>query len=223
MCLAGSRAYGTSRPDSDTDIRGVFIAPAKSFLGLNEPPQEFELEGDTKFFELKKFLKLCMAGNPQQLEILHSDSITVPKLTDGYYANVCWTVIEFMRKQGYLWNRHGIYNAYSGYAHGEYKWLDRNQNGHRFFKRWGHVFRLMEQGQSVLKDGILDVRLSQSTIDFILEIFSAKFTHEQLTKKYHDEYGKLNECYQNSKLPMKANFEKVDFYLKYMRSPDCKI
>ena len=30
-CVVGSRAYGLAGPDSDTDRRGVFLAPAEAF------------------------------------------------------------------------------------------------------------------------------------------------------------------------------------------------
>ena len=33
-CITGSRLYGTFRPDSDTDIRGVFIAPPEYYYGF---------------------------------------------------------------------------------------------------------------------------------------------------------------------------------------------
>lgn len=34
-CISGSRAYGTSNSERDTDIRGVFAQPSAEFLALS--------------------------------------------------------------------------------------------------------------------------------------------------------------------------------------------
>lgn len=34
-CISGSKAYGLDTPQSDTDIKGVFVLPKKDFYGLN--------------------------------------------------------------------------------------------------------------------------------------------------------------------------------------------
>lgn len=34
-CISGSRAYGLDTPESDTDIKGVFLLPKRNFYGLN--------------------------------------------------------------------------------------------------------------------------------------------------------------------------------------------
>ena len=38
-CVAGSRAYGTDLPESDLDLRGVFIVPRAVLFGLGQVDQ----------------------------------------------------------------------------------------------------------------------------------------------------------------------------------------
>lgn len=79
--LTGSRLYGTARKDSDTDIRGVFVPPAKYFLGwLNRCEQldktACEFKGfdnppdDLILWNLVKFMRLAVGGNPNITEVL---------------------------------------------------------------------------------------------------------------------------------------------------------
>jgi predicted nucleotidyltransferase len=35
--IIGSTAYGVAGPDSDVDVRGVFLPPTSLVLGLNKP------------------------------------------------------------------------------------------------------------------------------------------------------------------------------------------
>ena len=48
-CISGSRAYGTDTPESDTDIRGIFIASPEQFYGLTHPTQ---INDDTNDIDL---------------------------------------------------------------------------------------------------------------------------------------------------------------------------
>lgn len=68
---AGSRAYGTNLPTSDVDIRGVFVAEPASIRTPFFHVEEIEVPGgDTKFFELNKFMKLVLDQNPNVVELL---------------------------------------------------------------------------------------------------------------------------------------------------------
>lgn len=69
---AGSLAYGTSLPTSDTDIRGVFCASPLQVRTPFYPVKEVTLpdEEDGKLYELSTFLQLYTQGNPNILETL---------------------------------------------------------------------------------------------------------------------------------------------------------
>lgn len=77
--LSGSRAYGTSTPESDTDIRGIFCAPKRSIVTPYFPVKEMVIpeEEDGKLYELTNFMKLFTDQNPNILELLfiHKDDI----------------------------------------------------------------------------------------------------------------------------------------------------
>lgn len=71
----GSRAYGTNTPESDTDIKGVCIAPVDNYLGLEAPFEQAEFKSEEHntegvVYELRKFLRLAAECNPNIIEIL---------------------------------------------------------------------------------------------------------------------------------------------------------
>ena len=84
--LAGSKAYGTNLPTSDTDIRGIFVADElyqrSPWYTVNEikiPEDE-----DTKYYELSKFLKLLVDQNPNIVESLWVDEEDILITSPGY-------------------------------------------------------------------------------------------------------------------------------------------
>lgn len=69
--VAGSHLYGTSRPDSDIDIRGVCMMPVESLLGLSRFEQYIRTdEQDITIYGLNKFVDLSLGANPNILDIL---------------------------------------------------------------------------------------------------------------------------------------------------------
>jgi uncharacterized protein len=73
-CISGSRAYGTNIETSDTDIRGVFVQPKDSFYGLTRLEQVHDDKNDIIFYELRRFVELLAANNPNILEMLAAPS-----------------------------------------------------------------------------------------------------------------------------------------------------
>lgn len=87
--LAGSKLYGNSTPESDTDYRGVFIAPPETKLGLLNKVEQLEgkdiykslikaglnLEetDDILIYELNRFAQLASENNPNIMDSLCLD------------------------------------------------------------------------------------------------------------------------------------------------------
>jgi len=69
--LTGSHLYGTALPESDRDVRGVFIPSEEFYLGFLEKVEQVENhEPDETYWEISKFFKLCLDNNPNILELL---------------------------------------------------------------------------------------------------------------------------------------------------------
>jgi len=69
-CISGSKAYGTSTPASDTDIRYVYIMPLDAMLGLKYPIQVSDDTNDCTGYELGRFIELLATANPTVIELL---------------------------------------------------------------------------------------------------------------------------------------------------------
>lgn len=75
--VSGSRAYGLDTPESDTDMRGVFILPPALFFGFNPIEQVSSERNDHVYYELNKYLKLLAKNNPSSIELLFAPPDTV--------------------------------------------------------------------------------------------------------------------------------------------------
>lgn len=72
-CLGGSHLYGLNTPESDEDIRGVYLdTNIGNIIGLskNEFMERRNQEEDFFLTEFRKFLKLLSRGNTECLELL---------------------------------------------------------------------------------------------------------------------------------------------------------
>lgn len=69
--ISGSRAYGTHKPTSDTDYRGVFILPIENLLGYDYVPQVNDDTNDITYYEIGRFLDLLQTQNPNIIELFN--------------------------------------------------------------------------------------------------------------------------------------------------------
>ncbi|MEO0413923.1 MAG: nucleotidyltransferase domain-containing protein [Verrucomicrobiota bacterium] len=76
-CVTGSRAYGTDTPQSDTDLRGVFVMPRNDFFGLEYLPQVSDAKNDETYYEIGRFIQLLAKNNPNLLEMLFAEDSSI--------------------------------------------------------------------------------------------------------------------------------------------------
>lgn len=110
--VTGSHAYGLNTETSDIDIKFVFAANAKTYLGFGGS-DSLPIEGNDIFgYELKKYVNLCLAGNPTTLEMLFSDEKFI-LFEDDSFKN-----LRENRKK--LLGKH-CFNSFSKYAENQVK------------------------------------------------------------------------------------------------------
>lgn len=139
--IAGSRLYGYNKPDSDYDYRGVFLAPKAQLLGLESLQETHEsIVGnvDVVNYELRKFAKLALKGNPNILEILFSEQHVL--------QTVYW---EKLRAERHAFLSKQLRAPYSGFLLSEIKKLERKYDP----KAAANAWRIATNGITLLATG----------------------------------------------------------------------
>lgn len=70
ITLGGSHAYGTERPSSDLDIRGIAVNTPIDLLNGTDFEQLVDVPTDTVIYSLDKIIKLFCEANPNTVEML---------------------------------------------------------------------------------------------------------------------------------------------------------
>ena len=140
LIVAGSRAYGIHKPDSDVDVKGVLTVPSRYIFGFRDrfaqvdspehmrvwlnhltPDQQRAVAGDKiegSIYELRKFLSLAADCNPNILDVLFSrDEEVIHQTKSG----------QLLRENRDLFISSKAKFTFSGYAHSQLKRI----KGHR--------------------------------------------------------------------------------------------
>jgi uncharacterized protein len=81
--ISGAHLYGFASPDSDVDLRGAFMLPARALLGLHPPDETITIEDKTIIdldwvaHDVRKFARLMTNHNGYVLEQLYSPLVVV--------------------------------------------------------------------------------------------------------------------------------------------------
>ncbi|GGP31991.1 nucleotidyltransferase [Streptomyces capoamus] len=148
-CVMGSRAFGLATDASDTDRRGVFLAPTPLFWRFDKPPTHVDGPGEERFsWELERFCELALRGNPNILECLHSP--LVEHLDD--------TGRELLSLRGAFLSRQA-HDTFARYALGQRRKLDADirTTGAPRWKHAMHLLRLLMSARDLLRTGELRI------------------------------------------------------------------
>ena len=124
----GSHSYGLSTPESDLDIKGIFVAPHEYYHGFLHHIEQVEekIPNDSVVYELRKFFRLATDCNPNIIEVLFTDETDI--LT-------CTSVGRALLQHNHLFLSQKAKHTFAGYAHsqlqrirGHWKWLKSPPN-----------------------------------------------------------------------------------------------
>ena len=139
-CQVGSKAFGLAAEDSDDDLRGIYLPPARLHWSLRRLPEQLESadrERDEVYWELEKFLRLALKANPSVLETLWTPLVLL--------ADETAQELRAMR-QAFL-SKH-VYKTYSGYVLSQFRRMAnafKNKGAYKP-KHAMHLIRLLHSG-----------------------------------------------------------------------------
>lgn len=206
--ITGSQAYGLATEHSDTDIKGIYVAPTREILSLYSVSETIDgTAPDYCYHELGKFINLAMVCNPTILELL---------FLEGYTELTKFGKMLVDNRHLFLSNK--AMRSYGGYALQQVSKLNAqgyfgNGRSNRYSKHARHCFRLLIQGRQLLETGELTVRVSPELRE---ELFAVgELTVSELVAKFTEEYKNFKTV--KSVLPDMPNKEEINKLLLRVR------
>jgi uncharacterized protein len=209
-CIVGSRAYGLSDGDSDTDRRGIYLPPADLQWSVFGIPEQLEnQETEECYWELQKFITLALKANPNILECLYTPLI----------EHATPLARELLRIRSVFLSKM-IYRTYNGYAMSQFKKIEQDlRTKHDVkWKHAMHLVRLLICGIRTLKEEEVPVDVGEHR-DQLLGIRRGETPWAEVNAWRKSLHQDFEEAYQQTKLPERPDYEKANaFLIKARRS-----
>ena len=209
-CQVGSKAFGLASDDSDDDLRGIYLPPARLHWSLRALPEQLEYndgQRDEVYWELEKYLRLALKANPNVLETLWTPMVldaddTARELRDMRHA--------FLSKH--------VYKTYSGYVLSQFR---RMANAHKTTgafkpKHAMHLIRLLYSGIAALETGEICIDVAEHR-DELLAIRDGNVAFEDIQKQALALDGRFQIAFERTKLPDQPDYDRVDAFLMRAR------
>lgn len=206
--IAGSRMYGLDTPESDIDVRGVFLnTTSDKILGLSNLDVFKEQKEDSLFFELRHFLKSLRKTNTQAIELLFAEDSSFSILTNEF---------SLIRKNRLsLISSHYLFDSLMGYIESEKRLANGERTGQLGGKRkahlekygfspknFCHLLRLAYCGTEFFQSSNYPVNLSSQNKELRDFLFSIKTQPESYSKR------QLNSFSADAIMRLSESFEK---------------
>ena len=201
-CVVGSQLYNLNTPESDIDIKGIFVEEPSHFWDLHSPKEVIDhTDPDWAYFELKKFCRLAAKMNPTIIELLYANE----------YIQLSPLGEELIKIRTSFLNK-GALNSYLGYALQQVKRKYRNAadiTEYRAGKHVRHTWRLCKQYEQLATTGILQPRLTDEERE---ECFTFQNkSYQECYEWFREEDKRLRAL--TSVLPDEADYETINRFL----------
>lgn len=209
--VVGSRLHGLNKADSDYDYRGVFLHPLQDVLSpFTQLKNTHWIEGDNDntAFELADFIKRCVKGDPNSLEVLFSDMVE--------HDTTAFNVLRKYRTL--LLDSKAIYEAHKNYSHSQYKKMNLFEPDARTPKFAVAYIRSLIQGIQLLERGTFEPRIERYNPKLAKELLAIKYDYENyslltLTSIFEAYMQKLNEAYAKNHDRFKPDIPWLEDYI----------
>jgi hypothetical protein len=203
-CVVGSRAYGLDNDDSDTDRRGIYVAPAELQWSLFGAPEQFEDNATQScYWELQKFLTMALKANPNILECLYSPAVEkVTPLGEELLA----------KRQQFLSQM--IFQTFNGYAMSQFKKIEQDirNHGEVRWKHAMHLLRLLLTGAATLRDARVPVRV-EAHRDRLLAVKRGEVPWAEVDAWRKELHRDFERALAETKLPERPDYEAANRFL----------
>ncbi|GAA1405474.1 DNA polymerase beta superfamily protein [Catellatospora coxensis] len=202
--VVGSRAYGLAGPASDTDRRGVFVAPTRLFWGLDKPPTHVDGPAEEQFsWEVERLCTLALTANPTVLECLWSPLVELCTPTGERLLAV---------RGAFLSSRAA--ETYGRYAADQFAKLraHRERTGEVRWKQAMHMLRLLRAGAHVLRFGEVLVDVSDER-ELMLSVKRGEVPFEQVSALAEERSADLARAAADTVLPAEPDRAAVEKFL----------
>jgi hypothetical protein len=206
--VVGSRAFGLSIEDSDTDTRGVYVAPTEAFWSLAKPPAHVDGPEQEWFsWEVERFCELALKANPNILEVLHSP-LVVRQTPIG--EELVALRSAFLSQLAY--------QTYSGYVLSQFKKLeaDLRREGEPRWKHVMHLIRLLLSARTLLREGRLAVDVGADR-ERLLAVRRGAVSWPEVERWRLELHRDLDDALLETPLPAAPQVERVDAWLRSVR------
>ncbi|WP_299537540.1 DNA polymerase beta superfamily protein [uncultured Streptomyces sp.] len=207
-CVMGSRAFGLATEESDTDRRGVYVAPTPMFWRFDKPPSHVDGPAPEQFsWELERFCELALRANPNVLECLHSP--LVERIDD--------TGRELVALRGAFLSRHA-HTTFVRYALGQRRKLeaDARTHGAPRWKHAMHLLRLLASCRDLLRTGELRIGAGDSRAE-LLAVKRGEVPWEEVERRMNRLADENDEAARRSPLPPEPDRAAVEDFLVRVR------
>jgi hypothetical protein len=203
-CVVGSRAYGLDSDESDTDRRGVYLAPTELQWSLFGAPEQFEDNASQScYWELQKFLTMALKANPNILECLYSP--IVEKAT---------SLGEELVAHRQVFLSQMIFQTFNGYAMSQFKKIEQDlrNSGEIKWKHAMHLLRLLLAGSATLREGRVPVSV-ESHRDRLLEVKRGQIAWPEVNAWRKELHHDFERALSETKLPERPDYEAANRFL----------
>ena len=197
-CIVGSMAFQTNTPQSDEDIKGIYAQHPDELMMIDGYVQQYSVNKDECYYEIKRFLELARKANPTILEILFSDKDCILEKDPSLD-------ILFENKNNFLTKK--CLESFKGFAYSQIK----GGTG----KNLLHARRAIDMAAEIATEGTINIK--RKNFKFLIDIRNGKYDEKSLILDMEKDIENLNELFHKSSLPEELNLKFVNDVLLQIR------